>query len=171
MPMSYGIYLERRKALDQDCAYTEKQFAQAIALRDRAVGAMDAAAEERDRALAERRDLEGAYPEFEEAAMERISPTDENAPADIASPRERISDFMDQAKDVFDTGLMTGGMIAQIVTATPDVHEQATPTATIEQMKQEVAREAISLEEHTTQVYEARVSAPAGEPWPLDKRA
>ncbi len=199
MPMSYRIYLERRAALDQDCAYTEKQFAQAIALRDRAVGAMDAAeanldngneelraarehellestaradaaikevdvaAEERDRALAERKDLEGEYPEFEEAAKERISPTDENAPADIASPRERISDFMDQAKGVFDTGLMTGGIIAQIVTATPDVHEQATPPATIEQMKQEVAREAISLEEHTTQVYEARVSAPAGE--------
>ena len=199
MPMSYRIYLERRKALDQDCAYTEKQFALATALRDRAVGAMDAAeanldsgneelraaredellestaradaaikevdvaAEERDGALAERKDLEGEYPEFEEAAKERISPTDENAPADITSRRERISDFVDQAKDVFDTGLMTGGMIAQIATATPAVHEQATPTVTIEQIKQEVAREAISLEEHTTQVYEARVSAPAGE--------
>jgi hypothetical protein len=199
MPMSYRMYLERRKALNQECAYTEKQYAQAIELRDRAVGKMDAAeanldngseelraarehellestaradaairevdaaGEERDRALAERNSLEGAYPEFEEAAKERISPSDANAPADIASPRERISDFMDQAKGVFDTGLMTGGMIAKIVTATPDVHEQATPPATIELMKQEVARETISLEAHTTQVYEVRASAPAGE--------
>jgi hypothetical protein len=211
MPMSYRMYLERRKALDNDCELTEKQYAQAIALRDRAVGKMDAAEAnldngseelrgerehellestarvdaaimevdaatgERDRALGARKDLEGEFPEFEEAAKEQISPADENAPteqmspadenapADIATRRERISEFMDQAKGVFDTGLMTGGMIAKILTATPDVHEQATPPATIEQIKQEVAREAISLDAHTTQVYEARVSAPPGE--------
>jgi hypothetical protein len=199
MPMSYRIYLERRKALDEECAYTENQYAQAIALRDRAVGKMDAAeanldngseelraerehellestaradaakmevdaaTEDRDRALAERKDLEEQFPEFEEAAKERISPSDENAPADIPTLRERVNEYMELGKNAIDTGFMTGGMIAQILTATPDAHAQATPPATIEQMKQEVAREAISLEEHTTQVYEARVSAPAGE--------
>ena len=199
MPMSYRRYLERRKTLDKECEYAQQQYAQAIELRDRAVGAMDAAeanldngsdelrgerelellestaradaaisevgvaAEERDRAMSERRDLEGEFPEFEEAAKDQISPGDESAPADMKTSRERISDFMEQTKGVFDTGLMTGGMIAKIVTATPDVHEQATPQPTIEQLKQEVARESISLEAHTTQLYEVRASAPAGE--------
>jgi hypothetical protein len=199
MPMSYRRYLERRKALDGECEYAEKQYAQAIELRDRAVATMDTAeanldngsdemrgerelellestarvdaairevdvaTEERDRALSERRDLEGEYPEFEEAAVEQISPTDENAPADIATGRERIADFMEQVKGAVDTGVMTGGMIAKIVTATPDVHELETPQATIEELKQEAGREAISLESHTTQVYEVRASAPAGE--------
>ena len=199
MPMSYRRYLERRKALDNDCEYTEQQYAQAIALRDRAVGKMDAAeanldngseelrgerehelrestarvdaaimevdaaTEERDRAHGARKDLEGEYPEFEEAARERITPSDENAPADISTPRERISELMEQTKGVIDTGLMAGGMIAKLATATPDIHDMAEPPVTIEQLKQEVAREAISLNEHTTQVYEARVSAPAGE--------
>jgi hypothetical protein len=199
MPMSYRMYLERRKALDETCEYTEKQFAQAIALRDRAVGKMDAAeanldsggeelraererellestdrvnaaimevdatAEDRDRALGERKDLEGEFPEFEEAAKEQISPTDGNAPADIATLRERINEYMELGKGAIDTGLMTGGMIAQILTATPAAHAQATPPATIEQMKQEVSTEAISLSEHTTQTYETRASAPQGE--------
>ena len=199
MPTSYITYLKRRTALDAKCEYTEKQFAQASALRDRAVEKMDAAeanldngseelrgeresellectelvdaavvevdaaTEERDRALAERKDLEGEFPEFEEAAKEQISPTDDNAPADIATRRERISEYMELAKGAIDTGLMTGGMIAKIVTGTPDVHEQTTSPATIEQMQHEVASEASSLNEHTSQVYEARVSAPPGE--------
>jgi len=193
------MYLERRKALDQECEYTQKQYAQAIARRDHAVGKMDAAeanldngseelraererellectdrvdaaitevdaaTEDRDRALAERNDLQNEFPEFEEAAQERISPSDGNAPADIATLRETINDYMELGKGAIDTGLMTGGMIAQIVTATPDVQAQVTPPPTIEQLKQEVANEANSLSEHTTQVYEARVSAPANE--------
>jgi hypothetical protein len=210
MPMSYSIYLERRKALDEECEYTEKQYAQAIALRDRAVERRDAAeanldngseelraerehellesydrvdaaivevaaaTEDRDRALAERKDLREEFPGFEKAAKERIAPTDENAPADIAAfassteisrptLRERINEYVEIGKGAIDTGLMTGGMIAQIVTATPHVQAQATPTTTIEQLKQEVASEASSFSQHTTQTYEARASAPAGE--------
>jgi hypothetical protein len=199
MPMSYRIYLERRKALDEACEYTEKQYAQAIALRDRAVGKMDAAeanldngseelrgererellectdradaavvevdaaTEDRDRALAQRKDLQEEFPEFEEAAQERISPTDEKAPADIATLRETINDYMELGKGAIETGLMAGGLITQIYTATPDVHAQGTPPPTIERLKQEVAREANSLGEHATQVYEARVSASAEE--------
>ena len=199
MPMSYSIYLERRKALDEACAYTEKQYAQAIELRDRAVGKMDAAeanldsggeelraerehellestahadaatkevdvaTEGRDRALSERKDLGDEFPGFEEAAKEKIAPSDTNAPADIPTTRERISDYMELGKDAINTGLMAGHIIAQLATATPNAQEHATPLPTIEQMKQEIAKEAISLEEHTTQVYEARVSAPAGE--------
>jgi hypothetical protein len=199
MPMSYSMYFERRKALDEDCAKTTQEYAQAIARRDDAVAVrdtaeanldrgteelrgwrerhllestdrvnaaateVDTATEKRDHAQAKRKDLEGEYTEFEEAAKQGIPPGDVNAPADITSLRERIVESVEQVKDTMETGLMTGGMIAKILTATPDAHEQATPVATIEQIKQEVAREAIALDAHTTQTYEARVNAPPGE--------
>lgn len=202
MPMSYRMYIERRKALDEDCAYTEKQFAMATdrwkqagsdkikaeenldhgseELRgaresdlleksdrlDAAVMELKGATEERDRARAARNEIASDYPPFEAAAKEGISPTDEHAPADLTTRRERIGEFMGQTKDVIDTGLMAGGLIAQIATATPDVHAPTTPPATIEQLQQEASRQAISLDEHQTQVYEVRASAVPGQDTP-----
>jgi hypothetical protein len=199
MPMGYRIYLERRKALDEDCAKTAEEYAQASARLDHAVARMDAAeanldqgtdalrgwrerdllgltdrknaaataldtaTDKRDDALAKRKDLEGEYPEFEDAAKQQISPEDPNAPADIKSRRETVMEVVEQVKGTMETGLMTGGMIAKILTGTPDVHEQATPVPTIEQVKQEVASEVRSLDQHQTLTYEARVTTPPGE--------
>ncbi|MDB4910076.1 MAG: hypothetical protein JWO39_899 [Gemmatimonadetes bacterium] len=199
MPTSYRMYVERRKAVEEDCEYTEQQYVQAIARRADALADMDTAegnldrgsaelrgeresdllestarlnaaavevnvaTEERDRAHGEREDLKNEYPGFEADFKKGISPSDERAPADVTTRRERIGELMDQTKSVIDTGIMTGGMIAKIVTATPDVHEQTPPPATIQQIKQEVSTQAISLDGHTTQVYNVRVSATPGQ--------
>lgn len=199
MPMSYRMYIERRKALDEECAYTEKQCALATdrwkqagsdkiraeenldhgseelrgaresdlleksARLDAAYMEYSAATEDRDRARAERTSIESEFPGFERAAKDGISPADKDAPADMATWREKAGDFMDQAKGVIDAGVMTGGMIAQIATATPQVHEQAMPTPTIHEMQKEVFKETIPLSQYETQVHEARVSATPGE--------
>jgi len=127
---------------------------------------LNVATEDRDRARAARNEIESEYPPFEAAAKDGISPTDEHAPADLTTRRERIGEFMEQTKSVIDTGMMAGGLIAQIATATPDVHAQTSPPPTIEQVKQEASREAISLEGHQTQVYEVRASATPGQDTP-----
>ena len=198
MSMSYRMYLERRKALDEQCAYTEQQYAQAIALRDRAVGKMDAAeanldngseelrAERELRATREHssrgcRRYGGGRPQksairrcrsarisgrsilaFEEAAKERISPTDRTRPptSDVA---RTINEYLELGKGAIDTGLMTGGMIAQDHDRHPDVQEQATPRPS------DRANEAgggergqLTRSEHTG-MNEAHMSAPPGE--------
>jgi len=126
---------------------------------DSAAKELNDSSEQRERAWAERSALEKDYPAFDAAQEQGISPSDSAAPSDMSTPREDAGKFMAQAKGVIDTGLMTGGMIAQIVTATPQVHEQATPVATIQEVQKEVFRETVSAREHDSESPQARATA------------
>lgn len=142
----------------------EREF---IASSDRLEGAtkeLNDSSEHRERTWADRAALEKDYPAFDVAQENGISPSDSAAPPDTPTPGEQASKFMAQTKGVIDTGLMTGQIIAQLATATPQVHEQATPVASIHEIQKEVFKETISLSEHETQVYEAHVSASPEEP-------